>query len=64
MDPTTFTLYVVAKTKRVQGTQTTFHQRLYALDMTTGADRVAPAEIQGSVPGTSQPSDGHGHKAE
>jgi outer membrane protein assembly factor BamB len=61
MDPTTSTVYVVAKTKRVLGTQTTFHQRLYALDMTTGADRIAPAEIQGSVPGTSQPNDGHGH---
>ncbi len=61
MDSATYTLYVVAKTKRVQGAQTTFHQRLYALDMTTGLDRVAPAEILGSVPGTSQPSDGHGH---
>jgi hypothetical protein len=61
MDCTTYTIYAVAKTKKVQGGQTTFHYRLHALDMTTGADRVAPVEIQGSVPGTSQPSDGHGH---
>jgi len=61
MDCTTYTIYVVAKTKRVQGGQAIFHYRLHALDMTTGADRVAPADIQGSVPGTSQPGDGHGH---
>jgi hypothetical protein len=61
IDCSTYTMYVVAKTKRVQGPSTTFHQRLYALDITTGADRVAPVEILGSVPGTGTPSDGHGH---
>jgi hypothetical protein len=61
MNCATGTIYVVAKTKRGQGGQTTFHQRLHALDMTTGADRIAPADIQGSVPGTSSPGDGHGH---
>jgi hypothetical protein len=55
------TMWVVAKTKKVGGDSTTFHYRLYALDLTTGEDRVAPVEIGGSVPGTSQPNDGHGH---
>jgi hypothetical protein len=61
IDPPTHTMYVVAKTKRVQGPRTTFHYRLHALDITTGADRRPPVEISGSVPGTSQPNDGHGH---
>src|SRR5262249_47182675 len=57
----TYTMYVVAKTKRIQGGSTTFHQRIYALDIATGADRVPPVEIGGSVPGSGNPSDGHGH---
>jgi hypothetical protein len=61
MDCAAGTIYLVAKTKRAGGAQPTFHQRLHALDMTTGADRAAPADIQGSVPGTSPPGDGHGH---
>jgi hypothetical protein len=61
IDCATHTMYVVAKTKRVQGSQTTFHFRLHALDIATGADRTAPVDIQGSAPGTSQPNDGHGH---
>jgi len=61
IDCSTYTMYVVAKTKKVQGPSTTFHQRLYALDITTGADRVPPVELAGSVPGTGTPNDGHGH---
>jgi outer membrane protein assembly factor BamB len=50
INPVTSTLYVVAKTKRGQGIQATFHQYLYALDITTGHDRLgSPMEIQASV---------------
>jgi hypothetical protein len=61
IDLTTHTMYVVAKTKKVSGSNTSFHYRIYALDITTGVDRVAPVEIAGSVPGTGDPNDGHGH---
>lgn len=48
IDRTTNTMYVVAKTKA----GTVFHQRLHALDITTGADLPgSPVEIQGSVQG-------------
>lgn len=62
IDYATYTMYVVAKTKRVQGSLTTFHYRLYAIDITTGADRHgSPVEIAGSVAGSAKPNDGHGH---
>jgi hypothetical protein len=61
LDCATYTMWVAAKTKKVAGSNISFHYRLYALDISTGADRVAPVEIGGSVPGTSQPNDGHGH---
>jgi hypothetical protein len=61
IDCATYTMYVVAKTKKVSGSNTSFHYRLYALDIATGADRVSPVEIAGSVPGTGIPNDGHGH---
>jgi len=54
-------MYVVAKTKTVSGGTTTFHYRLYALDIATGADRLGPVEIAGSVPGSGDPNDGSGH---
>jgi hypothetical protein len=51
------TLYVVAKTKRLA--DTTFHQYLYALDITSGADQTnSPVEIWASCPGVSQANDG------
>jgi hypothetical protein len=50
IDAATATMYVVAKTKRVQGAQTTYHYYLYALDITTGKDRPgSPREIQAAV---------------
>jgi len=53
IDPATATMYVVAKTKRGQGAQATYHHYLYALDITTGKDRPgSPKEIQASVAGT------------
>jgi hypothetical protein len=61
IDCATYTMWVVAKTKTVTGSNTTFHYRLHALDITNGADRVPPVEIAGSVPGSGQPNDGHGH---
>lgn len=49
IDPSTNTLYVVAKS--LEGT--TFVQRLHALDVTTGAEKFGgPIVIQASVPGT------------
>jgi hypothetical protein len=48
IDRPTNTMYVVAMTKA----GTVFHQRLHALDITTGADQPgSPVEIQGAVQG-------------
>jgi hypothetical protein len=53
IDGSTGTLYVVAQTKQVVGSTTTYHQKLHALDITTGAEKFGgPVEITASVPGT------------
>jgi hypothetical protein len=51
IDPTTNTLYVVSKSVNAS---TQFFQRLHAIDLTTGNERVAPYSIDSSisVPGT------------
>jgi hypothetical protein len=51
IDPTSNTLYVVSKSVN---TSTQFFQRLHAIDLTTGNERVAPYGIDSSisVPGT------------
>jgi fibronectin type 3 domain-containing protein len=55
IDPTTNTMYVVAKTKE----GSSYVQRLHALDITTGAEKFGgPVVIQGSVPGTGAGSAG------
>jgi chitodextrinase/nitrogen fixation protein FixH len=56
IDPSTSTLYVVAKTK--EGTST-YRQRLHALDLATGAEKFGgPVLISASVPGTGTGSSG------
>lgn len=49
IDRRTKTVYVVANTMSQSGDRTLFHNALYALDVATGADRVPPRDIVGSV---------------
>jgi len=42
------TIFVVAMSKDASGN---YHQRLHALDLTTGAERMAPREVQATYPG-------------
>jgi hypothetical protein len=59
IDPSTGTLYVVARTREVSGRTTTYAQRLHALDITTGAERFGgPVLIKASVTGTGEGSIG------
>jgi hypothetical protein len=56
IDPTTNTLYVVAKTTTAPGVYAT---RLHALDLLTGAEKLGgPVTIRGSVAGTGDGSSG------
>ena len=56
IDLNTNTMYVVAMSKLVSGNTTTYVQRIHALDITTGADKVGPRSIDQSItyPGTSR----------
>jgi hypothetical protein len=49
------TIFVVAMSKDSSGH---YHQRVHALDLTTGADRLTPANIQATYPGTGTASSG------
>jgi len=49
IDPSSGTLYVVAKTKEVSGSTTNYFYRLHALDITTGSEKLGgPIVIQAS----------------
>ena len=51
IDPASSTLYVVSKS--VDASQTTFYQRLHAIDLTTGKERTgSPVTIAGTVTGS------------
>ena len=59
IDPTTNTLYVVAKTKEGPPDVPAYVQRLHALDLATGAEKFGgPVTIAATVPGTGDGSDG------
>jgi len=59
IDPATGTLYVVAKTKEINGANVAYEHRLHALDITTGISRPGSGRaLQASVPGTTLPNDG------
>jgi hypothetical protein len=49
IDPSTDTMYVVAMSKLVSTNGTTYIQRIHALDITTGAEKVAPRSIDQSI---------------
>jgi len=57
IDPVGGTLFVVAKTKEVANGSTTYHQRLHALDITSGAEKFGgPFAIEASVAGNCYPN--------
>jgi outer membrane protein assembly factor BamB len=49
IDLDTDTMYVVAMSRLVSGNTTTYFQRIHALDITTGADKVPPTSIDQSI---------------
>ena len=58
IDPATSTIYLVTNTKSTSGALT-FHQRLHALDITTGSEKFGgPRDIQATVAGTGAGSSG------
>ena len=61
IDTSTNTMYLVAASKTT-GSPAVFHQRLYALDITTGNERSgSPVDITAKYPGTGGEQDGHGN---
>ncbi len=62
IDATTGTLYAVAASKTTAASPV-YHQRLHALDITTGKERAnSPVDIVASFPGTGGTTDGNGHE--
>lgn len=61
IDPSSNTLYVVAASKTTSS-PTVFHQRLHALDITTGNERSgSPVDVAAKFPGTGGEQDGSGN---
>ena len=59
IDPSTNTIYAVAKTQEISGSTTSYVYRLHALSITTGQEQSnSPIVIQGQVPGTGSPNSG------
>jgi hypothetical protein len=60
IDPTTGTLYVVVESRSDSGGTLLFHQRIQAINILNGADRVPPVSIDASVtyPGTNPTGSG------
>jgi hypothetical protein len=57
IDPSTGTLYLIARTKETSGGNSNYVQRLHALDITSGAERSgSPMVIQASVAGNGEES--------
>jgi len=52
------TIFVVAMSKLVTNSTTTYFQRLHALDLATGTNRLPPVTIAAKYPGTGDNSDG------
>src|SRR5262249_4476478 len=64
IDPTTGTLFLVAKTKETKGGVTRYFQRLHSLDISSGAEKFGgPVEINASIFGTGAGSDEYGNLA-
>ncbi len=62
IDVTAGTLFVVAKSRKVSGGATNYIQRLHALDITSGQERlISPIIIECTVPGNGDGNDGLGH---
>ena len=59
IDPSSSTIYIVSKVQRTA--DTTYHQYLYALDLSTGATKFgSPVEINPTFPGASYPDSTNG----
>ncbi len=59
IDAATQTMYLIARTKEVTNSSTSYVQRLHALDIRTGAEKFGgPVVVQASVPGTGEESVG------
>lgn len=55
IDPASGRMYVLARTKQISGSTTTYHQQLHMLDIGSGAELSgSPVEVQASVPGTGE----------